>query len=137
MRGVPEDRCSARPARSRAISQVATQHQEGSDRFHRLVHGWGGSLDVALQEPALTATVINYGHLATDPATLNKINAAILGNFAGKDQGIPAEDVKKFEESLKQAGKQVNIKIYPDAGHAFENPNNKGGYRPDDAADAW
>jgi len=97
----------------------------------------GGSLDVALQEPALTATVINYGHLATDPAALNKINAAILGNFAGKDQGIPAEDVKKFEESLKQAGKQVNIKIYPDAGHAFENPNNKGGYRPDDAADAW
>jgi carboxymethylenebutenolidase len=29
------------------------------------------------------------------------------------------------------------VKIYPDAGHAFENPNNKAGYRAADAADAW
>jgi carboxymethylenebutenolidase len=45
--------------------------------------------------------------------------------------------VKKFEATLKQLGKRVEIKIYPDAGHGFENPNNKAGYRPDDAADAW
>ena len=38
---------------------------------------------------------------------------------------------------MKQLGKKVEIKIYDDAGHAFENPNNKDGYRPDDAADAW
>jgi carboxymethylenebutenolidase len=42
-----------------------------------------------------------------------------------------------FEATLKQLGKRVEIKIYPDAGHGFENPNNKAGYRPDDAADAW
>ena len=57
--------------------------------------------------------------------------------FGGKDQGIPPESVKKFEATLKQLGKRVEIKIYPDAGHGFENPNNKAGYRPDDAADAW
>jgi carboxymethylenebutenolidase len=45
--------------------------------------------------------------------------------------------VKKFEQTLKQQGKKVEIVIYPDAGHAFENPNNKTGYRADDAADAW
>src|SRR5260370_23523333 len=45
--------------------------------------------------------------------------------------------MKKFEATLKQLGKRVEIKIYPDAGHAFENPNNKARYRPDDAADAW
>jgi carboxymethylenebutenolidase len=38
---------------------------------------------------------------------------------------------------LKQLGKKVDVTVYPDAGHAFENPNNKAGYRPDDAADAW
>ena len=38
---------------------------------------------------------------------------------------------------MKQLGKNVEIVIYPNAGHAFENPNNKAGYRPDDAADAW
>lgn len=66
-----------------------------------------------------------------------KINAPILGIFGGQDRGIPPEDVKKFESALKQQGKRIEVHIYPDAGHAFENPNNKAGYRPQDAADAW
>jgi len=80
------------------------------------------------------------GHLAADAASLNslkKINAAVLGVFGGQDRSIPVDDVKKFEQTLKQQGNKVEIVIYPDAGHAFENPNNKTGYRADDAADAW
>ena len=38
---------------------------------------------------------------------------------------------------MKQMDKKVDIVIYPDAGHGFENPNNEDGYRADDAADAW
>jgi carboxymethylenebutenolidase len=137
MRGVPEDR-AARDLHA-AVEYLKSQSNVKKDRIGSI--GWcmggGYSLNVALAEPTLTATVINYGHLATDPAALHKIKAAILGNFGGKDQGIPPEDVKKFEEALKKDGKQVDIKIYPDAGHAFENPNNKGGYRAGDAADAW
>ena len=68
---------------------------------------------------------------------MKKINASILGLFGGQDRGIPVDDVKKFEQTLKQSGKSVEIVIYPKAGHAFENPNNKDGYRADDAADAW
>ena len=37
---------------------------------------------------------------------------------------------------MQALGKPVDVKIYPDAGHAFENPNNKGGYRPEDTKDA-
>jgi carboxymethylenebutenolidase len=99
--------------------------------------GGGYALDVALEEPALAADVINYGHLASDKETLEKIHAPILGIFGGQDRGIRVEDVKKFEQTLRQLGKQVEIVIYPDAGHAFENPNNKAGYRAQDAADAW
>jgi carboxymethylenebutenolidase len=33
-------------------------------------------------------------------------------------------------------GKKIEIKIYDDAGHAFQNPNNKEGYREADTADA-
>jgi carboxymethylenebutenolidase len=32
---------------------------------------------------------------------------------------------------------RIDVKIYPGAGHAFENPNNTNGYRPEAAADAW
>jgi carboxymethylenebutenolidase len=87
--------------------------------------GGGYSLDLALNDPKLAATVINYGHLATEPDTLKKINAPILGLFGGKDRGIPVDDVEKFAAELKKLGKTVDITVYPDAGHAFENQNNK------------
>jgi carboxymethylenebutenolidase len=137
MRGVPEDR--AKRDLHAAFEFLKSQPNVRKDRTAAI--GWcmggGYSLDVALQEPALTADVINYGHLATDPESLKKINAAILGNFGGQDQGIPPADVNKFAQTLKQMDKTVDVKIYPDAGHAFENPNNKGGYRAQDADDAW
>lgn len=137
MRGVPEDR--AKRDLHAAVEYLKSQPNVKKDRIGSI--GWcmggGYSLDLALQEPSLKADVINYGHLVTDPDSISRINAAILGIFGGQDRGIPVEDVKKFEQVLKQQGKKVEIVIYPDAGHAFENPNNKAGYRPEDAADAW
>jgi carboxymethylenebutenolidase len=137
MRGVPEDR--AKRDLGAAFDYLAAQSNVKKDRVASI--GWcmggGYSLDVALLEPTLAATVINYGHLATDADALKKINAPILGNFGGQDRGISPDDVKKFQQSLQQLGKKADIKIYPDAGHAFENSNNKQGYRADDAADAW
>lgn len=137
MRGVPEDRAT-RDLHA-AFEFLKTQSNVKPDRIGSI--GWcmggGYSLDMALAEPTLAATVINYGHLATDPAALKKINAPILGLFGAQDRGITPDDVHKFEQALKQAGKKVEVTIYPDAGHAFENPGNKDGYRPADAADAW
>ncbi|MGA8067272.1 MAG: dienelactone hydrolase family protein, partial [Terriglobales bacterium] len=85
----------------------------------------------------LAATVINYGRLATETSELKKIKAPILGLFGGQDRGITPEDVKKFQSAMEKLGKKVEVKIYGEAGHAFENPNNKQGYRAEDAADAW
>ncbi len=137
MRGLPEDR-AGRDLRS-AVGFLRAQSNVKKDRVGSI--GWcmggGYSLQTALEVPDLAATVINYGHLATEPQNLKKINAPILGLFGGKDQGITPEDVGKFEVAMKKLGKKIDIKIYPDAGHAFENSNNKAGYRADDAADAW
>jgi carboxymethylenebutenolidase len=137
MRGVPEDR--AKRDLHAAVEFLKSQPNVKKDRIGAI--GWcmggGYALDVALQEPDLAALVINYGHLATDPEALKKIHANILGIFGGQDRGIPPDDVHKFEQQLKQLGKKVEVKIYDDAGHAFENPNNKDGYRSADAADAW
>jgi carboxymethylenebutenolidase len=137
MRGVPEDR--AKRDLHAAFEFLQSQPNVRKDRIASI--GWcmggGYSLDVALQEPALAATVINYGHLATDTDALKKINAPILGLFGGQDRGITPDDVKKFGATMDQLGKKIDVKIYDDAGHAFENPNNKDGYRAADAADAW
>src|SRR6195256_6619808 len=91
MRGLPEDR--VKRDLHAAFEFLQSQPNVKRDRIGSI--GWcmggGYSLDVALQEPTLAADVINYGHLATDPEALKKINAPILGIFGGKDQGIPSE----------------------------------------------
>lgn len=137
MRGVPNDRAN----RDLLAASSFLRSQKNVDPAKVGDIGWcmggGYALDLAIADPQLKAAVINYGHLASDKATLQKINAAILGIFGGKDQGIPPADVKKFEADLKSLGKTSEIKIFPDSGHAFENPNNKQGYRPDDAKQAW
>jgi carboxymethylenebutenolidase len=137
MRGVPEDR--AKRDLEAAFQFLASQPNVKKDRIGAI--GWcmggGYALDLALEEPKLAADVINYGHLATDPAALSKINAPILGLFGALDRGITPADVKAFGEALDKLGKKGDITIYPDAGHQFENATNKDAYRPADAADAW
>ncbi|MGA2960173.1 MAG: dienelactone hydrolase family protein [Candidatus Korobacteraceae bacterium] len=137
MRGVPEDRANS--DLKAAFNYLASQKNVAAKRIGAI--GWcmggGYALDLALSEPRLAASVINYGHLASERSTLEKIQAPILGSFGGQDRGIPADSVRKFEQQMKALGKSVEIKIYPDAGHAFENPNNKAGYREADAKDAW
>jgi len=136
MRGLPEDR-AARDLRA-AFEYLEAQKSVNPKRIGSI--GWcmggGYSLETALVQPRLAATVINYGRLVTDPASLKKITAPVLGIFGGKDRGIPVESVKAFESELKKLGKKVEIHIYPDAGHAFQNEHNKAGYRPEDAKDS-
>jgi carboxymethylenebutenolidase len=136
MRGLPQDR-GVRDLVA-AVAYLKTRKEVDAARIGTV--GWcmggGFAAQLAVAEPSLRAAAINYGALPTDSASLSRIHASILGNFGGKDQGIPPEDVNAFAAAMKADGKPVDVKIYPDAGHAFENPNNKAGYRPADAADA-
>src|SRR5450631_3280936 len=101
MRGVPEDRASRDLLA--ATSYLGSQSFVDPKRIGSI--GWcmggGYSLNLAVNDPKLKVAVINYGHLASDDATLKKIDAAILGIFGGQDKGIPTADVKKFESQLK------------------------------------
>jgi len=99
--------------------------------------GGGYSLLLAENEPKLAACAVNYGAMPTEPAVMAKIQAPVLGNFGAEDGGITPDAVHAFEKAMKDAGKTIDVRIYDGAGHAFENPNNKAGYRPDAATDAW
>jgi carboxymethylenebutenolidase len=137
MRGVPEDR--AKRDLHAAFEFLASQPNVRKDRIGAI--GWcmggGYALDAALLESDLAADVINYGHLATDPKELKKINAPILGLFGAQDRGITPDAVHKFEGQMKELGKKIEITEYPDAGHQFENETNPQAYRRADAEDAW
>ena len=98
--------------------------------------GGGQSLNLALNNDDIDATVIYYGQLVTDKEALAKINWPILGIFAALDQGITPEQVKEFESSLDELEIKNEIHIYPDVNHAFANPSGDR-YAPDAAKDAW
>ena len=136
MRGLPQDR-GVRDLVS-AANYLKTLKSVDPNRLGAV--GWcmGGTYAAlfAVNDPGLKAVAINYGALPTDSAELKSIHAAVLGNFGALDRGITPDDVHNFASSMKALGKPVDVKIYPDAGHAFENPDNKGGYRPADSKDA-
>ena len=80
--------------------------------------GGGYALSFAVADSNLKAVVANYGPPPTDPDSLAKIHAAILGNYGGLDKGIPPAAVESFAADMKKLGKSIDVKIYPDAGHA-------------------
>jgi carboxymethylenebutenolidase len=104
--------------------------------------GWcmGGryTLQLATVEPKLAAAVVYYGAPPTDAAAIAAIQAPVLGSFGAEDKGPSPEQARAFEEAMKKAGKTIDVKVYPGAGHAFANVDNPwGGYRKDAAEDAW
>jgi carboxymethylenebutenolidase len=122
-----------------AFAYLQTRKDVDRDRIGSV--GWcmggGFSIQLAIHQPRLRACVVNYGALPTDPSDMQEILAPVLGNFGAVDKGITPDDVHAFEKAMQTQGKYVDLKIYDGAGHAFENPNNTNGYRPEAAADAW
>jgi carboxymethylenebutenolidase len=108
---------------------------------------WGGRITwlYAAHSPRLKAGVAWYGRLTGDRTPLQPkfpvdvagdLKAPVLGLYGGKDQGIPLESVEAMRKALADAKKKAEIKVYPEAGHAF-----LADYRPsfvkEAAEDGW
>jgi carboxymethylenebutenolidase len=135
MRGLPDDR-GLRDLEA-AFAYLTSRPDVNPNKIGAI--GWcmggGWAVKLAEDQPKLAAFVVNYGSLPTDATIIGKIKAPMLGNFGADDKGIPPESVHAFEAAMKATGKSVDIKIYEGAGHAFQNPNNKDGYREKATAD--
>jgi carboxymethylenebutenolidase len=136
MRGLPEDR-AVRDMKA-GVAYLKTRPDVDPAKVGAV--GWcmggGYALALALAEPTLSGTVIYYGHLVTEPATIASLKVPLVGSFGGQDQGIPPESVREFEAAAKKAGKSVDFKVYPEAGHGFASSTDPKTYRPEDAKDA-
>ncbi|MFB3921438.1 MAG: dienelactone hydrolase family protein [Terriglobia bacterium] len=136
-RGMPQDR-ALRDLKA-AFAYLAARSDVDKAKIGSV--GWcmggGLSLELAVNEPRLAACSVNYGRMPTEPASIQKIGAPVLGIFGADDRGIPPDSVRAFEKAMKAAGKSIDVKIYEGAGHAFQNPNNQTGFRAEAAADSW
>jgi len=105
------------------------------------VIGWcfGGmwSLRAALMlGEDVDAAVVFYGNPVLARAQLARLQAPVLGIFGAEDTSIPVSDVRQFERTLQDLGKDVTVEVYEGAGHAFANPSGQR-YVPEAAEDAW
>jgi carboxymethylenebutenolidase len=134
-RGVPEDRVS----RDIEAAYIYLHENAAASGGKFGVIGWamGGryALQAAIGIP-LSACVTTYGTLITNPETLKKISASVLGNFASNDLGIDASTVKTFTKQLRAANVQADIKIFPNTKHGFMDAANSS-YNAVAAKAAW
>ena len=100
--------------------------------------GGGESLQLALnsQDHPLAATIVYYGRLLTDNASVANIKWPVLGIFGDQDKSISVDSVKAFEMALNSNGIPNEIYIYKGVGHAFANPSGEN-YAPKETQDAW
>lgn len=99
--------------------------------------GGGWALNTALLFPDdLDAAVIYYGQVTDNAERLKPLNVPILGLFGAKDRGVTSDSVKAFQAALEGLGKDFQIEMYPNAGHAFADPG-AGTYNSEAAEQAW
>jgi carboxymethylenebutenolidase len=108
--------------------------------------GGGYALLLAVAEPTLAAGVIYYGPVAPPPGPtvedLARIHAPLIAFFGEDDASLPMPEVKMFANDMRDAGKDLELHIYPDAGHGFAEPSTRPpthgeAHAPDPAADSW
>jgi carboxymethylenebutenolidase len=123
-----------------AVNYVKSLEMVNGTRIASLGWCFGGdwSLQLALNstENPLAATVLYYGRVVVDTASLSSIGWPILGIFGDQDQAIPVESVKQFASALNASGITNEIYLYEGVGHAFANPSGDN-YAPKETADAW
>lgn len=78
-----------------------------------------------------------YGGFRKLSIPWKNLHAAILLIYGANDQSVPAGKGRELEKELKEMGKQVEVAVYPGAGHAFFNDTRPQVYKADAAADAW
>jgi carboxymethylenebutenolidase len=96
--------------------------------------GGGFSYRLSAYTEDLAGAVIFYGR--TPLELVPQVKCPLLASFGETDNGIPPDKVQEWVDALKKAGKSIDAKIYPGAGHGFFNDTGQR-YNATAAADAW
>jgi carboxymethylenebutenolidase len=107
---------------------------------------YGGTMAfLSATMPDVSAAIAFYGGSIANPlasgepealADVNQIRAPILLFFGGKDDFIAASAVERIDRTLTEAGKEHEVVVYPNVGHAFFRESSAT-LNTHEVADAW
>lgn len=114
------------------------------DHVKRNIHGvvgfgMGGSLAMqfACQRRRLRAAAAYYGKVVSPSDLLKSLHCPLLYIQATADEWAPPDDVERLRQAAKEYNKQIDIKAFEGARHAFCNETRADAYNAQAAKDAW
>lgn len=108
-----------------ALSKLKEFKQTDTSNVFAIGYCFGGSvvLNSAKLGTDLKGVVSFHGGLAGVPANKDLLKAKILVCHGGSDQFVSDKDVNLFRHQLDSIGADYKFIVYPDATHAFTNPD--------------
>jgi carboxymethylenebutenolidase len=104
------------------------------------IHGFcfGGShtFNFICESKRITAAVIFYASVFPPKERMSNIACPMLIVYGDKDHAVKPDQLKELEATLKKMKKNVQVELYPDAGHAFANDTGQN-YNAEAAKKAW
>ncbi len=122
-----------------AVQYLLTSDSTTSKKIGIVGFCMGGALALytATKNSNIGASVVFYGGHPKVKPDLPNLHAPVLGLYGEKDGSVTPAVVHDLERQVKDLGKQIEVKIYPGAKHAFFNDTRPEVYDADASADAW
>ncbi len=107
-----------------ALAQLKTYTQVDTSSIAAIGYCFGGAvaLNVAKMGEDLKGVVSFHGNLVGVPADKGLLKAKILVCHGDADPFVKPEEVAMFKKQMDSIGANYTFKAYPDAVHAFTNP---------------
>ena len=107
-----------------ALAKLKTFAQTDSNRVAAIGYCFGGAqaLNMARLGENLKGVVSFHGNLVGVPADKALLKAEILVCHGAADPFVPQTEVDQFKKQMDSIGATYTFKAYPDATHAFTNP---------------
>lgn len=108
-----------------ALDKLKKYSQTDANKVAAIGYCFGGAMVINMAKLGdnLAGVVSFHGNLNVVPADKNLLKAAILVCHGAVDPFVPQSEVDKFKKQMDSIGAKYTFKEYPDAVHAFTNPD--------------
>jgi dienelactone hydrolase len=108
-----------------ALAKALTLPQADTAKTAAIGYCFGGSmvLNAAKMGANLDGVVSFHGGLEGVPSSKEGLKAKVLVAHGGADNFVPEAQVAAFKKSMDSVGADYQFKVYPNATHAFTNPD--------------